>query len=101
MKTFLSTPGNVLDRPFQIYLWLAFGITWGVGGLALLGGDIRPGGASQLHPLHILSAFGPSIAGVVMTASTDSWAKSSDGAVSLYRVCSSAGARSPRPSSSA
>jgi membrane protease YdiL (CAAX protease family) len=63
-----------MDRPFQIYLWLAFGITWGVGGLALLAGDIRPGGASLLHPLHYVAAFGPSIAGVVMAASTGGWA---------------------------
>jgi membrane protease YdiL (CAAX protease family) len=63
-----------LDRPFQIYLWLAFGITWCVGGLALLAGDIRPGGASPLHPLHYVAAFGPSIAGVVMAASTGGWA---------------------------
>jgi hypothetical protein len=60
-----------MDRPLRIYLWLAFGITWGVGALALLAGDIRPGGASPLHRLHYLAAFGPSIAGVVMAASTD------------------------------
>jgi hypothetical protein len=71
LKILLSTPGNVADRPLHIYLLIAFGITWRVGGLALLAGDIRPGGASQLHPLHILAAFGPSIAGVVMAASTD------------------------------
>jgi hypothetical protein len=51
-----------------LYVWLAFGITWGVGGLALLAGEIRPGGASPLHPLHYVAAFGPSIAGVVMAA---------------------------------
>jgi hypothetical protein len=33
-----------VDRPLRNYLWLAFGITWGVGGLALFSGDIRPGG---------------------------------------------------------
>jgi membrane protease YdiL (CAAX protease family) len=63
-----------MDRPLRIYLWLAFGITWGVGGLALLAGEIRPGGASPLHPLHYVAAFGPSIAGFVMAASTDGWA---------------------------
>lgn len=63
-----------VDRPLRIYLWLAFGITWGVGGLALLAGEIRPGGASLLHPLHYLAAFGPSIAGIVMATRTDSWA---------------------------
>ena len=63
-----------MDRPLRIYLLLAFGITWGVGGLALLAGDIRPGGASPLHPLHYVAAFGPSIAGLVMAASTGGWA---------------------------
>jgi membrane protease YdiL (CAAX protease family) len=74
MKTLFITPHGAMDRPLRIYLWLAFGITWGVGGLALLAGDIRPGGASPLHPLHYLAAFGPSIAGVVMAARTDGWA---------------------------
>jgi membrane protease YdiL (CAAX protease family) len=73
MKTLLSTPGNVVDRPLQIYLWLAFGITWGAGGLGLLVGDILPGRPSPLHPLHYLAAFGPSIAGIVMAATTEGW----------------------------
>lgn len=62
------------DRPFLIYLGLTFGITWGAGGVALLAGEIRAGGASSLHPLHYLAAFGPSIAGIVMAASTEGWA---------------------------
>jgi membrane protease YdiL (CAAX protease family) len=65
---------SVTDRPLRIYFWLAFGITWGVGGVALLLGDIRPGGAPALHPLHLVAAFGPSIAGIIMAASTDGWA---------------------------
>jgi membrane protease YdiL (CAAX protease family) len=64
-------PPDALDRPLRIYLWLAFGITWGVGGLALLGGEIRPGRPSPLQPLYYLAAFGPSIAGIVMTAATE------------------------------
>lgn len=59
------------DRPLWIYFCLAFGITWGVGGLALLAGDIRR--ASPLHPLHYIAAFGPSISGIVMAASTGGW----------------------------
>jgi membrane protease YdiL (CAAX protease family) len=66
----LPTRGD-MDRPLRIYLWLAFGITWVVGGLALLASDISPGGASPLHPLHYVAAFGPSIAGIVMAASTE------------------------------
>ena len=74
MKAIFVPSRSAMDRPLRIYLWLAFGITWGVGGLALLTGNIRPSGASQLHPLHYVAAFGPSIAGVVMAASTQGWA---------------------------
>ncbi len=64
-----------MDRPLRIYLWLAFGITWGAGGLALLAGAFRPGVAGRpLHPLHYVAAFGPSIAGVIMAAVTRGWA---------------------------
>ncbi len=51
---------------------LAFGITWGVGGVALLAGEIRSGGS--LHPLHYVAACGPSIAGIAMAAGTEGWA---------------------------
>src|ERR1700731_3930145 len=61
-----------MDRPLRVYLWLAFGITWGAGGLALLIGGIRS--AHPLHPLHYLAAFGPSIAGVIMAAGVEGWA---------------------------
>jgi membrane protease YdiL (CAAX protease family) len=60
-----------MDRPLRIYLWLAFGITWGVGGVALLAGDIRSGGATPLHPLHYVAAFGPTVAGLLMAARVD------------------------------
>jgi len=53
---------------------LAFGITWGAGGLGLLVGAFGvwdPG--RHMHPLHLLAAFGPSIAGVVMAAATGGW----------------------------
>jgi len=60
-----------MDRPLRIYLWLAFGITWGVGGGALLAGDIRSGGATPLHPLHYAAAFGPTVAGLLMSTHVD------------------------------
>lgn len=63
-----------MDRPLLVYWLLAFGITWGVGLVALMTGDIRPGGATPLHPLHYLAAFGPSIAGFVMAAASQGWA---------------------------
>jgi len=68
MKILATPTQSATDRPLWIYMWLAFGITWGVGGLALLAGEIRPGGPSPLQPLYLVAAFGPSIAGVVMTA---------------------------------
>jgi CAAX protease family protein len=63
-----------MERPLRLFLLLAFGITWGAGGLALLIGGIRSGAAHPLHPLHYLAAFGPSIAGVIMAARVDGWA---------------------------
>ena len=59
-----------MDRPLLIYLCLAFGMTWGFGGLALLTGNLRYGAADSLHPLHYLAAYGPSIAGFIMAAAT-------------------------------
>ena len=44
-------------------IFLAFGLTWGVGGLALLVGDLPSGRPSPFHPLHYVAAFGPSLAG--------------------------------------
>ncbi|MFI5177593.1 MAG: CPBP family intramembrane glutamic endopeptidase [Vicinamibacterales bacterium] len=63
-----------MDRPLRLYLWLAFGITWGAGGFGLLVGAFRPEAVARpLHPLHYLAAFGPSIAGVIMAAGTGGW----------------------------
>ena len=62
-----------MDRPFRIYLWLAFGITWGAGGLGLLVGAFDAAGP-PMHPLRYLAGFGPSIAGFIMAASTGGWA---------------------------
>jgi membrane protease YdiL (CAAX protease family) len=73
VKEFRPVSG-VADRPLLVYFALAFGLTWGVGGLALLTGNIRPGSSSQLHPLHYIAAFGPSIAGIMMAGSTGGWA---------------------------
>jgi hypothetical protein len=63
--------GIASDRPLWIYFGLAFGITWGMGGLALLTGEIRSGGPSPRVPLYYIAAFGPSIAGVAMAARDD------------------------------
>jgi membrane protease YdiL (CAAX protease family) len=66
---------NRWSRDVRLYLWLAFGITWGAGGLALLLGAFRSEVPGQpLHPLHYVAAFGPSIAGVSMAAVTGRWA---------------------------
>lgn len=56
-----------MDRPLRIYLWLAFGITWGFGGLALIAGAYQPGAASSpSRALHYVACFGPSLAGLIM-----------------------------------
>ena len=61
-----------MDRPLRIYLWLAFGITWGFGGLGLLAGAYQPEAASSVsRALHYVAAFGPSLAGLIMAASVD------------------------------
>src|SRR5438046_2567896 len=57
----MKTPQGAMARPLRIYLWLAFGITLERRGTGLLAGDIRPGGASPLHPLHYPAAFGPAL----------------------------------------
>jgi membrane protease YdiL (CAAX protease family) len=61
-----------MDRPLRIYLWLAFGITWGFGGLGLLAGAYAPEGASSAsRALHYVAAFGPSLAGFIMAGSIE------------------------------
>jgi len=62
-------PEPLRDRTFRIYLWLAFGITWGVGGIGLLVDAFRSGGTPPQHrPLYMLASYGPSIAGIIMSA---------------------------------
>src|SRR5690242_14128988 len=54
------------------YFALAFGITWGVGGLSLLASARYPGFVlSRANPLLYLASFGPSIAGLIMMARTE------------------------------
>jgi CAAX protease family protein len=73
MTTSVAPARRAWDRPLLSYWALAFGITWGVGGLGLIVGDITPDRPSPLHPLHYLAAFGPSLAGVILTARIDGW----------------------------
>jgi membrane protease YdiL (CAAX protease family) len=54
-------------QPLRRYYLLAFGITWGVGWLALLAAAYHPAFAlSTSNPLYYVAAFGPSIAGLIM-----------------------------------
>jgi membrane protease YdiL (CAAX protease family) len=63
-----------MDRPLRIYLWLAFGITWGVRGLGLLAGAYRPDWAlSASSRLYYVAAFGPDIAALIMVGSVEGW----------------------------
>jgi membrane protease YdiL (CAAX protease family) len=62
-------------RPFYTFLWLAFGITWGAGGLGLLLGAWRPAFAfSSSHPCYFLAAYGPSIAALIVVGRWQGWA---------------------------
>lgn len=61
-----------MDRALRIYLCLAFGITWGMGGIALLGGAYQPNAPfSAARVCHYVACFGPSLAGLIMVAHTD------------------------------
>jgi uncharacterized protein len=54
-------------QPLRRYYLLAFGITWGAGGLGLLVGAYHPAFAlSTSSPLYYAAAFGPTIAGLIM-----------------------------------
>jgi len=59
-------------RAIRYYYALAFGITWGVGGLCLLASMRYPGFAfSKANPLFCIAAFGPTIGGLVMVGRID------------------------------
>jgi membrane protease YdiL (CAAX protease family) len=54
-------------KPLYLYYGLAFGITWGVGGLGLLAGAYHPEFAfSPSNPLCYVAGYGPTIAGLIM-----------------------------------
>jgi membrane protease YdiL (CAAX protease family) len=56
--------------PVRLFFGLAFGLTWGLGGIALLIGfwrpDLRP--LSTSSPLYYLAAYSVSLAGIALTA---------------------------------
>lgn len=62
-----------MASPLRIYLVLAFALTWGVGGIALLIGlwmpEARPLATSS--PLYYLAAYSVSLAGIALTARYD------------------------------
>ena len=59
-------------REIVRFMLLAFGLTWGAGGLALIIGRLNAGaGLTSGHPLYFLAAYGPSVAALIMTARLD------------------------------
>jgi len=53
----------------RIFFRLAFGITWGAGAIALILGALRGGEwLTPGQPLYVLAGFGPSLAGLLVTA---------------------------------
>jgi membrane protease YdiL (CAAX protease family) len=62
-------------KPLYVYYGLAFGITWGAGGLGLLVGLYDPAFAfSPSSPLCYLAGYGPSIAGLILVGRLDGFA---------------------------
>jgi membrane protease YdiL (CAAX protease family) len=54
-------------RPLYTFYALAFGITWGVGGIGLLAGAYHPDFVfSSSNPLCSVAGYGPTIAGLIM-----------------------------------
>jgi len=64
-----------MDRRFYLFLCMAFGITWGVGGLALLIWTVWPERRfSSANPMYYLAAYGPSIAAFTVIDRSEGWA---------------------------
>lgn len=59
-----------MASPLRIFFWLAFGLTWGIGGMALLIGHWMPGSRllSTSSPLYYLAAYAVSLTGIALTA---------------------------------
>jgi hypothetical protein len=59
-----------MASPLRIYFVLAFSLTWGVGGIALLIGLWMPGSRplTTSSPLYYLAAYAVSLTGIVLTA---------------------------------
>ena len=60
----------LMASPVRIFFMLAFALTWGIGGLALLAGLWMPGwqGLSTSSPLYYLAGYSVSLAGIALTA---------------------------------
>jgi len=68
-----------MDRAFRIYLWLAFGITWGAGGLGLLAGAFDAAGPQSTRSLVVGGGGLRSAAPMLCQDSTRSGTSSSAG----------------------
>jgi membrane protease YdiL (CAAX protease family) len=69
-----EAPATTPSKALNGFYLLAFGISWGVGGLALLASAVYPGFTfTSSNPLYFVAAFGPSIAALIMTARLDGW----------------------------
>jgi membrane protease YdiL (CAAX protease family) len=64
-----------MTPPLRLFFVLAFALTWGIGGIALLIGlwmpESRPLATSS--PLYYLAAYSVSLTGIVLTARYDGW----------------------------
>lgn len=62
-----------MATPVRVFFRLAFGLSWGIGGVGLLIGMFAPGtqALSTSSPLYYLAAYSVSIAGIALTAFYD------------------------------
>jgi membrane protease YdiL (CAAX protease family) len=61
-------------KPLYLFYGLAFGITWGVGGLGLLISACNPEFAfNPSNPLVYVAGYGPTVAGLIMVGRLEGW----------------------------
>jgi hypothetical protein len=61
---------NGSARAIRVFFWLAFALTWGIGGIGLLVGRWMPGSQpfSPSSPLYYVAGYSVSLAGIALTA---------------------------------
>jgi membrane protease YdiL (CAAX protease family) len=64
----------VNERSLRLFWFLAFGITWGAGGLGILVAAVHSSASfTASNPLYFLAGWGPTLAGVIVTWRRSGW----------------------------